>query len=401
MAVTSGFFNSIDEDRLYDAEQMSSILDGVILDGIFNIVPIEGDVSNNDKFHVEAYDGMTIRVGRGKAWFNHTWTVNDVKLSLTLDEAHSVYQRIDAVVLEVDTRVAKRENSIKIINGTPSATPARPTLTKVNGLYQYALAYITVNRSATSIEDSDITDVVGSEETPLARSISDAVSLQIADNLYTNDPSYALSARQGYILRNTLTEDEIQLDETEEKADTLINRLQARDGTEFRFGKTQNGEYGYYVGADTVVPFRKGATVVKLGTASFNGATFDVKSYTGWEAFEVNKNFFIGPYYYEFSFRNVVGVKTNTFTSQARDQKVSGYSDMDTASKQSVVELNRPNLSYNAGTLTVNGLQGNIGGDLKFYAALINEDTQGIISSISGGSLLMNFTCYADIYLVY
>ena len=35
MSVTSGFFNSLNGDRRYNAEQMSSIFDGIINDGIF------------------------------------------------------------------------------------------------------------------------------------------------------------------------------------------------------------------------------------------------------------------------------------------------------------------------------------------------------------------------------
>ena len=38
MAVTSGFFNSVNHDRLYDAEQLSSIFDGIIIDGVMKIM---------------------------------------------------------------------------------------------------------------------------------------------------------------------------------------------------------------------------------------------------------------------------------------------------------------------------------------------------------------------------
>lgn len=35
MAFTSGFFNSQNHDRTYNAEQMSAIFDGVITDGVY------------------------------------------------------------------------------------------------------------------------------------------------------------------------------------------------------------------------------------------------------------------------------------------------------------------------------------------------------------------------------
>ena len=35
MSVSSGFFNSLNGDRKYNAEQMSAIFDGLIIDGVF------------------------------------------------------------------------------------------------------------------------------------------------------------------------------------------------------------------------------------------------------------------------------------------------------------------------------------------------------------------------------
>ena len=35
MSVSSGFFNSLNGDRKYNAAQMSAIFDGLIIDGVF------------------------------------------------------------------------------------------------------------------------------------------------------------------------------------------------------------------------------------------------------------------------------------------------------------------------------------------------------------------------------
>ena len=35
MAVSSGFFDSVNHDRLYNADQVSSMFDGLILDGVY------------------------------------------------------------------------------------------------------------------------------------------------------------------------------------------------------------------------------------------------------------------------------------------------------------------------------------------------------------------------------
>ena len=36
MSITSGFYNSYNGDRRYNAEQMSAIFDGIINDGVFS-----------------------------------------------------------------------------------------------------------------------------------------------------------------------------------------------------------------------------------------------------------------------------------------------------------------------------------------------------------------------------
>lgn len=157
MTVKSGFFNSLNLDREYDADEFSSFYDGLISDGVYSSV--------GTRFYVSAYGGMKVCVDTGRAWFDHTWTVNSQKLLLELDTADTLYRRIDAVVIEVNK--TDRENYIKIVKGTPAQNPARPTLTKNTKVIQYALAYIMVPVNTTAIVADNITNVVGTVETPL------------------------------------------------------------------------------------------------------------------------------------------------------------------------------------------------------------------------------------------
>lgn len=169
MSVTYGFYNAINHDRTYDAVQMSSIFDGIIKDGIF--------MSIGDHMAVSATTGMGISVGTGRAWFNHTWTLNDAILPLTVEQAEVVLDRIDAVVLEVNADDQARENSIKIIKGTPSSTPVRPTMQDTETLHQYALAYIAVGSGVTEITQADITNNIGLEDTPFITGILDTINI--------------------------------------------------------------------------------------------------------------------------------------------------------------------------------------------------------------------------------
>lgn len=169
MSVTYGFYNSLNGDRKYNAEQISSIFDGLIVDGVF--------ASIGTAFSVKAAGGLTINVGIGKAWFNHTWTLNDSILPLTAPESEVLLDRIDAVVLEVNGLESVRENSIKIITGTPSSAPVRPTLENEGNVHQYPLAYIYRKFGSAVITQADITNMVGTDSTPFVTGILQTISL--------------------------------------------------------------------------------------------------------------------------------------------------------------------------------------------------------------------------------
>lgn len=169
MSVTSGFFNSMNSDRKYNAEQMSAIFDGVINDGVFANI--------GTAFAVSANTGFQVNVGIGRAWFNSKWLYNDTILPLTLDQPEVLLNRIDAVVIEIDSTEEVRAGSIKIVKGTPASTPQNPALASSEFLHQYPLAYILVEAGATSITQSKITNKVGTSDCPYVTGILQVVNI--------------------------------------------------------------------------------------------------------------------------------------------------------------------------------------------------------------------------------
>ena len=169
MSVSSGFFNSLNGYRKYNAAQMSAIFDGLIIDGVF--------ASIGTAFAVKAAGGLTVNVGIGKAWFDHTWTVNDSILPMTAPEAEVLLDRIDAVVLEVNGMESVRNNTIKFVKGNPSSAPSRPTLTNEGNVHQYPLCYIYRKYGTAVINQADITPMVGTESTPFVTGILQTISL--------------------------------------------------------------------------------------------------------------------------------------------------------------------------------------------------------------------------------
>lgn len=153
---TSGFFNSINSDRRYNAEQMAAIFDGLITDGIFDSI--------GDHFQVTpASSGLGVNIGTGRAWLNQTWSYNDTAYPVTLGAASSSLARKDLICLKVDKSSAVRSNSLVVIAGTPAASPVEPMVTDdtTNGIYYHKLAAVTVQAGATSISSADITNYIG------------------------------------------------------------------------------------------------------------------------------------------------------------------------------------------------------------------------------------------------
>lgn len=172
MAITSGFFNSLNGDRKYNAEQMSSLFDGIINDGIFSNI--------GSAFMVTADNANTINIGIGRAWFDSTWVNNDAILPLTLDGPEVILDRIDAVVIEINKTEAIREGRIVVVKGTPSSSASRPELANADGVYQHPIAYIYRKAEATAITQADITNMVGTNECPYITAI---LQVQSVDNI--------------------------------------------------------------------------------------------------------------------------------------------------------------------------------------------------------------------------
>lgn len=172
MSVTSGFFNSLNSDRCYNAEQMSAIFDGIIKDGVF--------ASIGTAFTVSADSGFTVNVGIGRAWFDSIWVYNDAILPLTFDIPEVVLDRIDAIVIEINKTEEVRAGSIKIVKGSPASIPQRPTLTKNAYVTQYPLAYVEINAGRVSVSQSMITSMIGTSECPY---ITGILQVQNIDNI--------------------------------------------------------------------------------------------------------------------------------------------------------------------------------------------------------------------------
>lgn len=158
MSLTGGFFNSKDHDRRYNAESISRLFDGIIEDGVYE--------TYGDKFIVRQASGMDVKIGSGRAWFDHCWIHNDAKYRITIDSSEVVLDRIDTIVIDVDHSTSVRAVSFKVVRGIPASSPVAAELVNEEDHKQHPICRILVKAGATEITDANITNLVGTSECP-------------------------------------------------------------------------------------------------------------------------------------------------------------------------------------------------------------------------------------------
>ena len=140
------FWNSTNDDRLYDAESFEEWLKPFFKSGVFI-----------NTMAVAATGTMTVKVAAGSAFLDGKLRTFDTETSLTVPTASSTYPRIDSIVVERND--TDRSILLKVVQGKYSGTsPAAADPVRTGGVYQLVLAHIAISAGATKITASDITD---------------------------------------------------------------------------------------------------------------------------------------------------------------------------------------------------------------------------------------------------
>lgn len=153
MSVTSGFFNSTNRDRLYNATDFGRFFEGIVTDGVIK--------DFRDGLEVTNLATLGFQVRPGKAMFNGIWISSDGLVTLgpaavVTPDSYGIF----AVVVEVN--YTTREGSIKLVSTSdiPLSTALadgvqnilKPLLrndaTRYSGIHQYVMAIGTRNTAA-------------------------------------------------------------------------------------------------------------------------------------------------------------------------------------------------------------------------------------------------------------
>lgn len=146
--ITSGFFDSVSGDRVYNAEQMSEYFKGLISDGVLMNV--------GDMLQVIAGSGMTVKVKTGRAFILSHWIELDDIETVNITAAHATLSRYTTIVARLSAD--DREITITSKDGTPASSPTAPALTRTDEVWEIGLANVLVRPGATSIAQQYIVD---------------------------------------------------------------------------------------------------------------------------------------------------------------------------------------------------------------------------------------------------
>lgn len=197
--ITSGFFESLNGDRTYSAEDFGALFDGVVTEGIFTtIYPGRFECTYLGLHPTTGRD--RIGVAAGKAWFNHTWITNTEQNNHQMPVRATGYWTKVAMCIVVDKRQQTRANSIaqeelghaygSLANAQSDPIPSTFYNPETN-LWRYPLAFVYIPPSGNSATPT-ITDNRGTATCPYSRAGEEVIDVAHGGTGATT-PSQALA----------------------------------------------------------------------------------------------------------------------------------------------------------------------------------------------------------------
>ena len=149
MGLTYGYFDSVNGDRRYNADQMSEYFDGLISNGVYESV--------GDAMVVTAGSGMVVSVRSGRAVINCKWAKVVGTEPVKVTQSEPQLNRYSAIVVRLSADRRKMELACR--DGEPGVYPIKPTIPDT----ELCLAWVRVRGAMSSILQSDIEDARGTD----------------------------------------------------------------------------------------------------------------------------------------------------------------------------------------------------------------------------------------------
>lgn len=167
-AIEAGFFNSVNKDRTYLAEDMNKPYNRIITEGIF-ATPL--GTPSTDLQVLSASSGLNIIIKAGQGLLGKKWFENPSDILYTVPANNDVNPRRDSVIIQMDNRTSGRVSNVIYRTGTPSENPQVPDISTNESLVEKRVANIYVAPGARNINQDAIVDLRGSSECPWITSL--------------------------------------------------------------------------------------------------------------------------------------------------------------------------------------------------------------------------------------
>lgn len=148
--VTHGEDGQLIFDRAISSKPMRKLIGELFSNGVLP--------NPSTNLQVFSADGMKIKVKTGFCMINGLMKYVEFDKTLTLQKSDAQENRIDSVVMRLNTSDKVRSCDLYILTGKASGNPLRPTLTREESIFEIGLADIFVDRGVTKILPNKISD---------------------------------------------------------------------------------------------------------------------------------------------------------------------------------------------------------------------------------------------------
>ena len=151
--VSYGFFDSVNGDRRYSADDFTHFLGNLVSDGVI--------ATPANALQIQEAEGMTVKVSAGWAYIQGHYVHNDNDLYFTIDDSDILLNRADRIVLRLDK--PNRKIAITVKKGEPQylnddGTVILPYIQRDENIWELSLGWIGISAGQTSIVQAHITD---------------------------------------------------------------------------------------------------------------------------------------------------------------------------------------------------------------------------------------------------
>lgn len=146
----SGFFNSKNGDRKYNARDISRYFEHILSSGLYKNI--------TDCMKVTPAGGMSLTVSPGAGLIDCQWFRQETPETLRISTANAALPRVDSVVVRLDMNDSVRAISLAVVAGTPATSPVAKAPVRDDNIKEYVIARVYVGAAVSSISAGDITD---------------------------------------------------------------------------------------------------------------------------------------------------------------------------------------------------------------------------------------------------